>query len=211
VLRSPEVRTKLALWLSAAKSTYLLRKATFRKPKIYCVTGLYELDGAYAWIDNGSETALSTSIDSATMGVASGIPIGLQLGPFAASDSLTCNMYLKGKHVWAARFHQLDVSYVRQGADMDAFIASHISLLYDVTIPGEAIMGSDSPINGKIVCQGDDSIEANGADVLMIGEIEELTDNESDEYWLALEEAMQELEGEADDRLEEESHQLLKS
>jgi len=204
VLRSPETRAKLAQWLTAAKSTYLVRKATFRRPKIYCVTGVYELEGAHAWVERSSETSIVAGIDDISMGLTTGVPLGFRVGPFQSSTHMTCNVHVKGRQVWAARFHQLKVGYVRQGNASDTRIPSNIVLLVDATVPGEAIMGSDSPVKEKQVCEGRDSINANGADVEMASDIEEFSGEGEDEYWLAWDEAVQKLEGEAEDRLEDE-------
>ncbi|KAH7261552.1 hypothetical protein BKA59DRAFT_386255, partial [Fusarium tricinctum] len=67
---------KLAIWLTTAKGSYLLRKATFQKPKIYCITGHYELTGVRAWIHSSSNIELDAAV-SAEVLAASGIPIGL--------------------------------------------------------------------------------------------------------------------------------------
>ncbi|KAI6779411.1 uncharacterized protein J7T54_005225 [Emericellopsis cladophorae] len=209
VLRSPRTGATLAQWLTATKSTYLFRKAIFQKLRVYYVTGVYELDGAYGWVERGSDATAALGINGAAMGLATGMPSGFELGPFESSTHLAFKSQVKGRQVWAARFQQLRVDYVRQSNEDDPCIPSNIFLLADETVGRNAVMGSDSPVEEKLVVEGDRSITANAADLGLRDSVEELTDGEEDAYWPVWEEAVAVLDGVAEDRLEAEEDEPL--
>ncbi|KAF5255947.1 hypothetical protein FOXYS1_13607 [Fusarium oxysporum] len=207
VLRSPSTRARLAQWLTAAKSSYLYRKATFQKPRVYYVTGVYELDDAYAWVSRGSESTAGMGVDAAVMGLATGTPVGINIGPFEQSTQLTFRGQVKGRQVWAARFHQLRVDYVRQSVDSDLSIPSNIFLLDDETVGSGAVMGSESPVVDKLACKRDECIFANGVDIYVSDSVEEPIDGEKD-YLKVWNEAVSQLNEVAADRLEAEEDNL---
>lgn len=167
------------------------------------MTGVYELEDAHAWVERGSEKTGSGNFDGETTGL---VPLSLRAGPFQSGNHLTFNIQVKGKQVWAARFHQLKLDYVRQSSS-ETRIPSNIVLLADTTVAGEEIMGADSPVEEKQVCEGNDSIRANGADLALSSDIEEFEGEGTDEYRAAWNEAVQKLEHEARFRLEDEENE----
>ncbi|KAH7139871.1 hypothetical protein B0J13DRAFT_527533 [Dactylonectria estremocensis] len=202
VLQNPDIRKKLAIWLTTAKGSYVLRKATFQKPKIYCVTGRYELTGVRARISSSSDVALDAVVSPEVIGAASGIPIGLQIGPFSDGKSLVATVAMPETGIWAARFHQLDVGYIRSALNSPASLPGVISLRPDVTDPSGGLMGGTDPdgeVLGDKELTGSDTLFATVARLRMQESVEEMEEDymEEDDYAKLFDEAEQLIEEDA--------------
>ncbi|KAL2127637.1 hypothetical protein VTI74DRAFT_10378 [Chaetomium olivicolor] len=193
VLQHPNIRKELAVWLTAAKGSYLFRKATFQIPKVYCVTGLYELRGVRARVGSSSDISLDLGVSPELVGAAtSGIPVGLEIGPFANSKYLAATVAIREPAIWAARFHQLDVEYIRgalEAQPTEPSLPPTIRLRPDVTDPGRGLMGDtgeeDEESDGEAqVLVEPDVRSATGARLRMSDLVEEMSEDycEEDEY-----------------------------
>ena len=181
----------MAIWLTAAKGSYLLRKATFQKPKVYCVTGLYELRGVRARVGSSSGINLDFGVSPEMVGAATGIPVGLEIGPFANNKYMEATVAIQEPAIWAARFHQLDVEYIRGAleAQPERSLPTTIRLRPDVTDPGRGLMGDtaeeDEESDGEAqVLIGSDVRSATGARLRMNDLVEEMSEDycQEDEY-----------------------------
>lgn len=181
----------MAIWLTAAKGSYLFRKAAFQKPKVYCVTGLFELRGVRARVGSSSDINLDLGVSAEMVGAATGIPIGLEIGPFSNNKYLAASVAMREPAIWAARFHQLDVEYIRGAleAELEPSLPTTIRLRPDVTDPGRGLMGDtgkeDEESDGEAqVLVGSDVRSATGARLRMNDWVEEMSEDycEEDEY-----------------------------
>lgn len=174
------------IWLTAAKGSYLFKTATFQKPKVYCVTGFYELVDVRARISSSSEATVGFSVTPAP-GV---IPIGLEIGPFADGKSLKATYTEHGTGIWAARFHQLDVEYIRAAlqGQPEPSLPTTIRLRPDVTNPGGGIMAGRRQEEGKpdnrVLVGGDVQLATAARLGLDEGVVEEMDEDyrDGDEY-----------------------------
>ncbi|KAK3301889.1 uncharacterized protein B0T15DRAFT_563571 [Chaetomium strumarium] len=191
VLQHPDIRRELAIWLTAAKSSYLLRKATFQKPKVYCVTGLFELRGVRARVGSSSDINLDLGVSAEMVGAPTGIPIGLEIGPFSNNKYLMASVAMRKPAIWAARFHRLDVEYIRGDleAELKPGLPTTIRLRPDVTDPGRGLMGDtgeeDEELYGEAqVLVGSNVQLTTGARMRMNDAVEEMSEDycEEDEY-----------------------------
>lgn len=190
VLSSEELRSRLALWLTVAKSSYLLKKVTFQRPKVYCLTGFYQLARARARSEIG---AASTNVGIA----AERVPGGLTIGPLNNGRYIECDTYMKDSNVWAAQFHQLDVKYFLRKIEGDPVkLPATIALLSDIS--GDMTMSAgDVPDDGATVLDGTGTKQANIADVGLVSEAVKEVEDESDEstrYWQVFDKAKGKLE-----------------
>ena len=192
----------MAIWLTTAKGSYVFRKATFQTPKVYCVTGLYELSGVRARMGSSSNINLDVGVRPEVMGAATGIPIGLQMGPFSDGKSLVATVAMAEPGIWAARFHQLDVGYLRGALEGQTSLPTTISLRPDVTDPGSGLMAGtaaeDERPDGEELA-GSDVRSATVARLRINDLVEEMEDDYEDEdkYALAFDEAERRIEADA--------------
>ncbi|KFY97540.1 hypothetical protein V500_02026 [Pseudogymnoascus sp. VKM F-4518 (FW-2643)] len=203
VIQSAEIRKKLAIWLTASKSSYLFRRATFQKPKVYCVTGVYELTGVRSISSDSWNVSIDFNLEPLTLGAATGIPIGFEIGPFQNGEYLRANVAMPKMNIWMARFHQLNVEYLRMAASGETPLPTRIDLRPDVTYPRGGLMaGEPTPAETKVL----DGAEVLNATVVNVGlsESPEVVEDEEDgKYWEAFEEAERRLERDAEDSSEE--------
>ncbi|KAH6869131.1 hypothetical protein B0T10DRAFT_418936 [Thelonectria olida] len=147
VMKAPETRDALARWLTVARSAYLVwKKVTLCKPKIYCVTGVYELRNVQAKISGGKSGSFTIG---AAVPVAA-IPLGFTIGPFEGGKTLDVDIRMPGPSVWAARFQQLDAEYIKKLATQEAAPLQTIQLRADITLPSAGVR-ADSDVEGAIV------------------------------------------------------------
>lgn len=189
----------LAIWLTATKASYLLRKATFQKPKVYCVTGFYELSGVRARIRSSNSTSLDVCVEPG----ATGIPLGLQIGPFSDGKSLVATVSMQEPSIWAARFNQLDVEYLRSAIEGQTSLPETICLRADVTDPGGTLMaGTAAEDEGQSskVLEGSDVRSATVARLHIHDGLEEMDEDykDDDEYSLAFDVAERRIKADAE-------------
>ncbi|PYH49982.1 uncharacterized protein BP01DRAFT_310204 [Aspergillus saccharolyticus JOP 1030-1] len=112
VLNNPQAQQKLKLWLSAARSSYLLNFKFARRPKIWLLTGLYILEGTRTLVSQSQSNQVSVGISSTVIGALSSVPVGgsVKLGQ---GTSWEVTMEVEDQHVWAAQFRLLDARFIK--------------------------------------------------------------------------------------------------
>jgi hypothetical protein len=205
VIQSDEIRKKLAIWLTTSKSSYLFRRATFQKPKVYCVTGVYELASVRSISSDSWNVSVDFKLEPLVLGAATGIPIGLEIGPFQNGEYLRANVVMPEKSIWLAQFHQLNVEYLQMAVSGETPLPTRIDLRPDVTNPRGGLMAGQPPPAETKVLNG---VEIRNATVVNVGlsESPEEVEDEGDgngKYWEAFKEAERRLERDAEDSSEE--------
>ena len=203
VIQSAEIRKKLAIWLTTSKSSYLFRRATFQKPKVYCITGVYELAGARSISSDSWNVSVDFKLEPLVLGAATGIPIGLEIGPFQNGKYLKASVIMPEKSIWLAQFHQLNVEYLQMAASGETPLPTRIDLRPDVTYPRGGLM-ADQPI--PVETKALEGVEVRNATAVNIGlseNLEEVQEEEDGKYWEAFKEAERRLERDAEDSSEE--------
>jgi hypothetical protein len=116
VLSNPKAQEKLKLWLSAARSAYVLNFKFARRPKIWMLTGLYLLEDARTMVSRHNSSKISAGVSGSIVGALSSVPVGgfLSLGE---GNSWEMTMELTEQHVWAAQYRLLDAHFIRAGRD----------------------------------------------------------------------------------------------
>ena len=143
-------------WLTVAKSADIFYQATFRKPRVYCCTGFYELSQTTARIFRGGKFSTELSVSPEVVALASGgVPIGGKIGPFATGESLESNFSAPEPGIWAARYHQLRVEYIQIATQSTTSPPQNIMLKPDCTHPRGALMGGGPAIEKtrEVECQ----------------------------------------------------------
>lgn len=170
-----------------AKSQWIFYKATFQRPRVFCVTGFYELNGVVASVERGANVSSTLDVSSVVIGAATGVPVGGRIGPFKNGETLTANTEDAGPSIWAARFHQLRVDYLQMALDGTSPLPSNLRLREDCTHPRQGLL-SDGPVirETRKVEQANDVKLANGVHV-QLAEVEEIPDSAvlGDGYWVA--------------------------
>ena len=137
VLSDPNARRKLTLWVSVARSAYMLRKAAFRRPKIWMLTGRYLLHDVRAYKSAKLKPELSAEVSPQISGVAGGPPIGgsLHLG---WERGIEADIKMPNTNVWAAQWRLLDTEFVNKSASpaVGQGSALYFGLFPDVTSQG---------------------------------------------------------------------------
>jgi hypothetical protein len=202
VIQSAEIRKKLAIWLTTSKSSYLFRRATFQKPKVYCVTGVYELAGVRSISSDSWNVSVDFKLEPLVLGAATGIPIGLEIGPFQNGKYLRANVVMPERNIWLAQFHQLKVEYLQMAVSGETPLPTRIDLRADVTNPKGLMAGQPTPAETKVL----DGVEVRNATAVNIGlsseSPKEVEDEEDGKYWESFEEAERRLERDAEDSSE---------
>ncbi|ETN44333.1 uncharacterized protein HMPREF1541_10513 [Cyphellophora europaea CBS 101466] len=132
VLREPKAQRALMLWLSAARSAYMLKLKWARKPKIWMLTGQYLLDDARTVSISSCEETGKVGVTSAAVGALAGVPVGGSIG-LGHNSKAQVTMEMPGQNVWAARYHLVDTDFVRLKAGEEAQLPPVIALHPDVT------------------------------------------------------------------------------
>lgn len=203
VIQSAEIRKKLAIWLTASKSSYLFRRATFQKPKVYCVTGIYELEGVRLISSNSWNVSIDFNLEPLILGAATGIPIGFEIGPFQNGKYLRANVVMPEKNIWFAQYHQLNVQYLQMAASGETPLPTRIDLRPDVTNPRGGLMADQPPPAETKVLDGVEVRSATAVNIGLSGSPEEVEDEEDGTYWEAFKEAERRLERDAEDSSED--------
>ncbi|KAJ4984126.1 hypothetical protein SVAN01_10358 [Stagonosporopsis vannaccii] len=204
VLQQPETLKKLTSWLTVAKSEWLFSQVTFRRPRVYCCTGFYELSQTTARITNAGEFTAELSVSPEVIAIASGVPIGGKIGPFANGKSLESNFSAPQPGIWAARYHRLKVEYLQLATQGTTQPPQSITLKPDCTHPRNGLMGKDAAVVEKtrIVETADEIRNARGA-VVTLEDATEIADETQDKkYWQAFQEAEERLEPRHDAELD---------
>jgi hypothetical protein len=175
----------LKLWLSAAKSEYVIKIKWLRKPVIWMCTGLYLLEGTRVFTVPKRTLDTSVSIGSATTATLTGVPIGgsIKISP---DTSLAVSSTSEERLVWAAQYRKLDAKYIRLGDGETAALPNILTLYQNVT--------NDGPL------RRDDKEEMNAVQIDVSGETEEEAQEKEEDsiseevYYERLEKAIREFE-----------------
>ncbi|GFF96257.1 hypothetical protein IFM53868_08446 [Aspergillus udagawae] len=116
VLTNPRAQEKLRLWLSAARSDYVMKIKFARRPKVWLLTGLYILEDARALAFRGQSAEVSTGVSASIIGALSSVPLGGSLS-LGNGRSWEVSMEVAEKHVWAAQYRLLDAHFIKSGRD----------------------------------------------------------------------------------------------
>ncbi|KAF4162746.1 hypothetical protein CNMCM6936_001665 [Aspergillus lentulus] len=116
VLSNPKAQEKLKLWLSAARSDYVMKAKFARRPKVWLLTGLYLLEDTRAITSRGQSAEVSTGVSSSVIGALSGVPLGGSLS-LGKGRSWEVSMEVAEQHVWAAQYRLLDAHFIKAGRD----------------------------------------------------------------------------------------------
>lgn len=190
------VLKKLGVWLTAAKSAYVFYKATFQKPRVFCLTGYYEMSDVKARVQGNTAVASTVTVSSGIVAAASCIPVGGRIGPSSNGQTLQANISISGPCVWAARFHELKVDYIQMATAGMIDISRMITLLDDCTHPRGGLMGSEPVVQKTRVVNEADDIKHAQYVATALGEVNEVADKaERDrEYWQAFDAAASRLD-----------------
>ncbi|KAF1829670.1 hypothetical protein BDW02DRAFT_509378 [Decorospora gaudefroyi] len=145
VLANEAVRKQLALWCTAAKSNYVLKKACFglRKPQIWLLTGFYEFESAALSTLHSRDSAISFNLDGGLIAALSGVPVGgsIELG---GPTSARVELQSEGPEIWAAQWQRVDAKYVKQPDDQSSpTLPAQIRLLPDSTYSKGVMLGGE--------------------------------------------------------------------
>jgi hypothetical protein len=201
VLKDQKILDKLTLWLTAAKSSWLFYRATFRKPRVFCLTGYYKLSKVNAKIDHEHTYSATLGVSPAVVGAVSGAPIGGRIGPFSNGQTLEANVSMAAPGIWAGRFHELKVEYIQMATDGKTELPSTIMLRDDCTHPRGGLMGGEPAIyETRVVLEPEEIKYAQGVKTTL-AEAEEIEDEAepNGEYWKAFEKAEGRLQDDGED------------
>src|SRR3569833_1637006 len=112
-MQNPDIRAQIVIWLTASKGSLLFKTATFQKPKVYYVTGLYELSGVRARIGSSTKIHADGDVSADVIGAATGIRFWLHIGPFSDMRTFHATISMPETGIWAAQNHQHDKGYIR--------------------------------------------------------------------------------------------------
>lgn len=203
VIQYADIRKKLAIWLTTSKSSYLFKKVTFQKPKIYCVTGIYELEGVRSISSDSWNVSVDFKLEPLVLGATTGIPIGFEIGPFQNGKYLKASVVMPEKNIWLAQFHQLNVQYLQMVVSGETPLPTRIDLRPDVTNPRGGLMAAQPPPGETKVLGGLEVRGATAVNISLSDRLEEVEDKEDGAYWEAFDEAEKRLERDAEDSSED--------
>ncbi|KAH8697814.1 hypothetical protein BGW36DRAFT_379524 [Talaromyces proteolyticus] len=111
VLTNPQAQSSLKLWLSSARSQYVMNMKWARRPKIWLLTGLYILEGTRTVVRKSTSTKVEAGVNSALIGAVSSVPIGGSIS-LGMGDEWEMAMEMDEGHVWAAQYRLVDARYL---------------------------------------------------------------------------------------------------
>lgn len=111
VLTTPKARAALKLWLSSARSDYVMNMRWARRPKIWFLTGLYLLSDARTIVRKSSSSSIDVGLSSAIVGALSGVPVGGSVS-LGQGDAWEMTLGMEEEHVWAAQYRLIDAKYI---------------------------------------------------------------------------------------------------
>jgi hypothetical protein len=185
-----KAESELKLWLSAAKSDYVLKMKWLRKPTIWMCTGLYLMESTKVFIVSKRSLDTSVGISSVTISALTGIPIGgsIKISP---EMSLAVSSVSEEQLVWAAQYRKLDANYIRLGEGEKATFPNVLTLYQDVTSRGPLRKGDVEEMNAvQIAVSGETDDEAQQNEVDSVSE---------EVYYERLEKAIREFKEELED------------
>jgi hypothetical protein len=207
VLEDDSIRKALGIWLSTAKSSYVRKRITLQKPRVYCLTGFYEFTDAVAKTEDGRSFNMTAGVSDTVMAAATTVPVGVTIGPFADRGTMAANIEVKGPAIWAARFHRLDVAFLKKATKGDKTLdpTTTIELYPDATSAKHGLRASlrgeeETEVTEPIAWPEDakkDGLKLSAADAatVAISEAEELSEDDEDniedrhKYWQTFAEA----------------------
>jgi hypothetical protein len=109
-----------------------------RQPKVWLLTGLYELDGARIYEMQKSEQGGEAAVDSLAIGAITEVSMGsgIDLGS-GCSFCMSWALRWTRANVWAAQYRRLDIRNIEAQPDTTiGQLPARFSLLPDVASPG---------------------------------------------------------------------------
>ncbi|PWY86854.1 hypothetical protein BO70DRAFT_427850 [Aspergillus heteromorphus CBS 117.55] len=194
VLNNPLAQQKLKLWLSAARSAYVLNFKFARRPKIWLLTGLYMLEGTRTVVSRGHSKDASAGISSSVLGALSGVPVGGSVS-LGHETSWELAMEVPERHVWAAQFRLLDAQFIKmgktglEGVQLPTSMGLYRDFMSVNTVRGAGQDGVELGLQSEIDDEEEDAFSEDG-----VGE-DEQENEEMAEYEKRLEEAIGLFEG----------------
>jgi hypothetical protein len=193
VLRNEEVRRKLSVWLTCTTASLVWRKATLQKPRIYLVTGLYELSEVTARTASTASGDFEVGISDTIMATTTGAPVGGTIGPLGDHSMLEANITMRGPAIWAASFKRLDAHFMKAATieDTSSSPTTLIRLNEDFTSQGHLRGSSNqSTVTRQIPWTPDEEgltklLDANAATIQVedLAELLEEDDEAASKYW----------------------------
>lgn len=121
------------------------KKATIQKPRIYLVTGLYELRDVTAKTDSALSGEFEVGVSDSVITTTTGVPIGGTIGPFGDQSALEANITMEGPAIWAASFKRLDANFMKATTSLHVALSpmTLIRLEEDFTSSGHLRSSSD--------------------------------------------------------------------
>ena len=209
VLSDPDAIRKLTLWVSVARSEYVLRKAAFRRPKIWMLTGRYLLHDVRAYKSGKLKPNISAEASPQISGVAGGPPIGGSLS-LGWERGIEADITMPNANVWAAQWRLLDTEFVIKNTSpaVGQGSALHFDLFPDVTSQGVLRSGPGEVAEAWIIRVGPlthethSRIEPEGAKSTNEEPSSEESSKETYDHWFG--EALEWFETEIDDESDDE-------
>lgn len=175
MLRTGLVKERIQTWLSVVRMELLFRQFLRRRPKIWMLTALYELEDVRTYSVAQKQLSGGLGISSILTSALGGVSVG---GSFEAEASrgLACEGEVKQRMVYAARWQLLQATYLETGSALNpSSIMLHPGDVYSV---GSVMGGDDDEKN---------ELEDAGVAALELGESgpEELEaeKNLPEQYW----------------------------
>ncbi|RMZ03720.1 hypothetical protein D0860_06700 [Hortaea werneckii] len=172
VLQHEPARNDLLAWLTAADSALVRAKSVFRRPKVWLLTGLYELLDACTYSLQSANPSLSFGVDAELMAALAATPVGMSMEIHGGRTALALTE-TKGPAIWAARWQRIDARYIRTAEEerqARANLHITIKLLMDTSYPKGGLLGGED--------ENPDSVEL---EVLEEGISDDTTNEESRE------------------------------
>ncbi|KAF2718404.1 hypothetical protein K431DRAFT_274846 [Polychaeton citri CBS 116435] len=159
-----EARKTLERWLSLSKADILtksVKRYVIRTPRIWMLTGLYELEDATSV--RTTATSFSPTIGVGAEIMASlGIPVGFDISPNSSQEILS-KMTFPGKTVWAAQYQMLDLKYWKAKRD-EIKPALTLPVEFRTTMAAGNLLAEDREIDNAVTIgvADADEVESNG-------------------------------------------------
>lgn len=197
VLANPKAQSALKLWLSSARSEYVMNMRWARRPKIWLLTGLYVLEGARTVVRKNASTDVDVGVSADLVGALSGVPVGGSVS-LGVGDSWELQMEMEEEHVWAAQYRLLDARYLSSSSKntKEVVLPVTMSLYKDImSVKSRRRGGGSSAVSDDNKGKGDTGVVIGlKQDVHTAPESETEQENEEEafeEYEKRLEEAIQ--------------------
>ncbi|KAI6882670.1 hypothetical protein KC360_g5749 [Hortaea werneckii] len=145
VLQHEPARNDLLAWLTAADSALVRAKSVFRRPKVWLLTGLYELLDACTYSLQSANPSLSFGVDAELMAALAATPVGMSMEIHGGRTALALTE-TKGPAIWAARWQRIDARYIRTAEEerqARANLHITIKLLMDTSYPKGGLLGGE--------------------------------------------------------------------